>query len=94
VCARAIVPFTARRRYVETAVGDDITIGGVAVSTGDVVLADASGVAFIQAADLDAVLGRARRMLAREQLMVKDLTAGAAACDVLGRDYEEILDDH
>jgi 4-hydroxy-4-methyl-2-oxoglutarate aldolase len=94
VCARAVVPFTARRRYVETAVGEDVTIGGVAVSEGDVVVADASGVVFIKASDVDAVLARAGRMLAREQLMIKDLTAGAAASDVLGRDYEDILDDH
>jgi 4-hydroxy-4-methyl-2-oxoglutarate aldolase len=94
VSARAVLPFTARRRCIETAVGDDVMVDGVTVATGDVVVADASGTVFVRVADLDAVLARARRLLAREQLMIADLTAGGAASDVLGRDYEDILDDH
>ena len=94
VSARAVLPFTARRRCIETAVGADVVIDSVTVATGDVVLADATGTAFVRAADLDAVLARARRLLAREQLMIADLTGGAAASDVLGRDYEDILDEH
>jgi 4-hydroxy-4-methyl-2-oxoglutarate aldolase len=94
VSARAALPFTARRRCIETAVGADVVIDGVTIATGDVVVADATGTVFVHAADLDAVLARARRLLAREQLMIADLTGGAAASDVLGRDYEDILDDH
>jgi 4-hydroxy-4-methyl-2-oxoglutarate aldolase len=93
VSARAILPFTARRRCIQTAVGDDVLVDGVTIATGDIVVADGSGTVFVRAADLDAVLARARRVLAREQLMIADLTAGAAASDVLGRDYEDILDD-
>jgi 4-hydroxy-4-methyl-2-oxoglutarate aldolase len=94
VSARAVLPFTARRRCIETAVGADVVIDGVRIATGDVVVADATGTVFVRAADLDAVLARARRLLARERLMIADLTGGAAASDVLGRDYEDILDDH
>jgi regulator of RNase E activity RraA len=93
VHARAVVPRTARRRYVETAVGADVVIGGVPVACGDYVLADGSGAVFVPASRLDDLLARARRMLAREQLMIQDLRAGAAVSDVLGRDYEKILDD-
>jgi 4-hydroxy-4-methyl-2-oxoglutarate aldolase len=94
VSARAVLPFTARRRCIETAVGADVVIDGVTIATGDVVVADATGTAFVRAADLDAVLARARRLLARERLMIADLIGGAAASDVLGRDYEDILDEH
>jgi 4-hydroxy-4-methyl-2-oxoglutarate aldolase len=94
VSARAVLPFTARRRCIETAVGADVVIDGVAIATGDVVVADATGTVFVRAADLDAVLARARRLLARERLMIADLIGGAAASDVLGRDYEDILDEH
>jgi regulator of RNase E activity RraA len=94
VHARSVVPFTARRRYVETAVAADITVGGVSVATGDFVLADGSGVVFMRADQVEDVLARARRILAREQLMIQDLHAGTAVSVVLGRDYEEILDDH
>jgi 4-hydroxy-4-methyl-2-oxoglutarate aldolase len=94
VSARAVLPFTARRRCIETAVGADVVIDGVRIATGDVVVADATGAVFVRAADLDAVLARAGRLLARERLMIADLTGGAAASDVLGRDYEDILDDH
>ena len=73
VSARAVLPFTARRRCIETAVGADVVIDGVTVATGDVVVADASGTVFVRAADLDAVLARARRLLARERLMIADL---------------------
>jgi 4-hydroxy-4-methyl-2-oxoglutarate aldolase len=93
VSARAALPFTARRRCIETAVGADVVIDGVRVASGDVVVADATGTVFVRAADLDAVLARAGRLLARERLMIADLAAGAAATDVLGRDYEDILDE-
>jgi regulator of RNase E activity RraA len=93
VSARAVLPFTARRRCIESTVGADVVVDGVRVATGDVVVADATGTVFVRAADLDVVLARARRLLAREQLMIDDLTAGAAASAVLGRDYEDILDD-
>jgi 4-hydroxy-4-methyl-2-oxoglutarate aldolase len=93
VSARAVLPFTARRRCIETAVGADVVIDRVTIASGDVVVADATGTVFVRAADLDAVIARARRLLARERLMIADLAAGAAASDVLGRDYEDILDE-
>jgi 4-hydroxy-4-methyl-2-oxoglutarate aldolase len=93
VSARAVLPFTARRRCIETAVGADVVIDGVTIASGDIVVADATGTVFVRAADLDAVLARAVRLLARERLMIADLVGGAAASDVLGRDYEDILDE-
>jgi regulator of RNase E activity RraA len=93
VFARGVVPFTARRRYVEESVGSPVSIGGVAVETGDHVVADGSGIAFVRARDLDAVAARSQEIVRREALMMSDLESGATPAEVMGRNYEELLDD-
>lgn len=92
VFARAAVPFTARRRYVEDNVGATINVGGVSVAQGDYVLADGSGVALIAAGDVERVLLTAQSLRTKEQLMVRDIESGAAVSNVLGTNYEEMLD--
>lgn len=47
-------------------IGGPVAIGGVSVATGDVVVADADGVAFIPRARLDVVAGLAEQKLAHE----------------------------
>lgn len=93
VSATHAMPFTARRRYVEHSVGEDLVVGGVKVSTGDFVIADGSGVAFVRASEVDEVLGRAGRLVRRESLMIGELEAGEKTAMVLGKDYEAMLDD-
>jgi regulator of RNase E activity RraA len=92
VSARAVVPFTARRRFVEKSVGEPVDIGGVSVATGDFVIADGTGVAFVPEAQLEAVLSRAHLIAAREARMAADLVDGMPVSQVMGRNYEEILD--
>ncbi|WP_290052516.1 RraA family protein [Amycolatopsis solani] len=91
VSAREAIPFTARGRIVEDAVGVPVRIGGVDVHDGDYVLADGSGVVFVRAGDVEDVLAAAERLLARERLMAEDLRAGRLPSQVLGTDYEEML---
>jgi regulator of RNase E activity RraA len=91
VSARMAIPRTARGRIVEDSVGEPVTIGSIAVDSGDFVIADGSGVVFVGAAHAGEVLTRAERLAAREQLMARDLRAGGAPSQVLGRDYEEML---
>ncbi|NBH07439.1 RraA family protein [Amycolatopsis sp. SID8362] len=91
VSAREAIPFTARGRIVEDAVGVPVRIGGVEVHEGDYVLADGSGAVFVRAADVEDVLAAAERLVARERLMAEDLRAGRRPSDVLGTDYEEML---
>ncbi|MGD9985549.1 RraA family protein [Pseudonocardia sp.] len=91
--ARAVVPFTARGRFVEAAVGEPVTIGGVTVEEGDFVLADGSGVVFIPAERVDEVLAVADRLAAKEAVMAVALEEGAQPSEVLGRTYEEMLHD-
>jgi regulator of RNase E activity RraA len=56
VYARALTARTARGRIAEAATNVDVRIGEVLVSAGDYVLADASGVVFVRAADVERVL--------------------------------------
>lgn len=91
VSAREAIPFTARGRIVEDAVGVPVRIGGVEVHEGDYVLADGSGAVFVRAAEVEDVLASAERLVARERLMAEDLRAGRLPSEVLGTDYEEML---
>jgi 4-hydroxy-4-methyl-2-oxoglutarate aldolase len=91
VSARAVLPFTARGRFVEEAVGEPVVIGEVTVAEDDFVIADGSGAAFIDAARIADVLIRAEQLAARERLMAEDLQRGSLPSDVLGRHYEEML---
>jgi 4-hydroxy-4-methyl-2-oxoglutarate aldolase len=93
VYGRAATARTARGRAYEADFNRPITIGGITVEPGDLCLADSSGIAFISAAQADAVLRRARRIAQRERLMVEALRAGERITEVVGRDYEAMLDE-
>jgi len=91
VFARAAVPRTARSRIIEESFNVTIRVAGFAVSPGDLVLADGSGVAFIAAADAEEVLNTAEMIAAREAKMKEAVLAGDSVVDVMGRDYEQML---
>lgn len=91
VYARAAVPITARGRVAEHGFNAPITVGGVAVSPGDLVLADGSGVVFVAAARAEAVIETAERIYAREQLMAAAIERGDPIGEVMGADYEDML---
>jgi len=91
VSALTTVPFTARGRFVEDSVGDPVQIHGVTVTDGDYVIADGSGVTFVAASDIDRVLTTAERLVAKERLMTEDLRQGLLPSQVMGRNYEEML---
>jgi regulator of RNase E activity RraA len=91
VSARSGVVATARGRVHEASVGEPVTIAGVTVRAGDLVIADGSGVVVVPADRAEEVLAKAEHIAAREALMVADLTAGTSASDVLGGDYESML---
>jgi regulator of RNase E activity RraA len=91
VFARGLTARTARGRIVEKATGGPITVGDVEVSQGDYVVADRSGVAFVPAAEIDAVLAAAEAIAARETAMAGALRSGAPVGQVLSGDYEHLL---
>ena len=92
VYGRSATSRTARGRVHETDFDCPVTIGGVVVAPGDIALADASGVVFVPHAHLSEVVSRAERISARERLMVEALRDGEPITEVVGRDYEEMLD--
>lgn len=91
VYCRALTSRTARGRVAEIACNGAVTIGEVTVQAGDYVIADASGVAFVPAADAARVLDAAEAIAAREAAMAKALLAGQPITEVMGADYEHML---
>ncbi len=91
VYARGMTPRTARGRIVELATNVPITVGDIAVNPGDYVIADASGVAVIPADQIEAVLDAAEAIAAREAAMAKDVLAGRPVTEVMGANYENML---
>jgi regulator of RNase E activity RraA len=92
VYGRSANPRTARGRVYEQDFECRIEVGGVAVEPGDLVLADSTGVAFVPLAAAQEVVRRAERIAQRERLMVEALKRGDRITEVVGRDYEEMLD--
>jgi regulator of RNase E activity RraA len=92
VFARAAQCRTARGRVYERACGEPVTLNGHLIRPGDVLTADGSGVVVVPAPDLPAVVARCRLIARKEELMASRLAAGEAASDVLGADYESMLD--
>ena len=92
VFARGSTARTARGRVYETATGAPITVGDLTVATGDWVVADGSGAAFIPAARIEDVLAAAERIAAREAGMTKAVLAGHPVSTVMGGDYEHLLE--
>jgi regulator of RNase E activity RraA len=91
IFARAAVPVTARGRVAEHGFNEPITVAGVAVRPGDLVLCDGSGVVFVAADKAEAVLAAAEAIYAREQLMAADIARGRPIGEVMGADYEDML---
>ena len=91
VFARSRTPHTARGRIVETGTNVPVMVGDVAVSPGDYVVADGTGVVFVRAVDIEKVLDAADAVVAREQAMVKALRDGTPVTQVMGINYETML---
>ncbi len=92
IFARSTTARTARGRLYEAATNVPVEIGGVTVHPGDYLIADASGVVFIPEAHLADVLRTAERILAKERLMTDAVRAGAPATEVMGANYENLLE--
>jgi 4-hydroxy-4-methyl-2-oxoglutarate aldolase len=93
VYARCVTPVTARGRTVEAASGGPVTVGGVNVRDGDLVLADRSGVVFVPLQAAIDVISVAEELAEEEARMQSALLGGGAVSAVLGRRYETLLAD-
>jgi 4-hydroxy-4-methyl-2-oxoglutarate aldolase len=92
VFARAAVPRTARARIIEESFNEPIQVSELTVRPNDLVLADGSGVVFLEAARAEEVLTNAEMIAAREAKMKEAVMAGDRVSEVMGRDYETMLE--
>ncbi|RKS68266.1 regulator of RNase E activity RraA [Actinomadura pelletieri DSM 43383] len=81
--ARAAVPVSARGRIVQDAMDVPVQIRGVRVRSGDLVVADRNGVAFIAAEHGERVIALAERITAREAAMAAAVRAGRSIVEVM-----------
>jgi 4-hydroxy-4-methyl-2-oxoglutarate aldolase len=91
VYARDHTCTTARGRLIEVATNEPITVGMIAVTAGDYVLADASAVVFVRAVDISRVLDTAEKIVEKERLMADAIRSGTPIGQVMGADYESML---
>jgi regulator of RNase E activity RraA len=91
VFARGTTAFTARGRVAELATNVPVMIGDVEVHPGDYVVADNSGAIFLRGSDVLAVLEAAEMISGREAAMTKALLAGQRVTEVMGANYEHML---
>ncbi|MGW4379168.1 RraA family protein [Kitasatospora sp. NPDC004531] len=81
--AKAAVPVSARGRIVQEDMDVPVQIRGVRVSSGDLVVADRNGVAFVGAEHAERVVALAERIAAREAAMAEAVRAGRSIVDVM-----------
>jgi regulator of RNase E activity RraA len=83
VYARAGVPVTARGRLQEKSVGAPVRIGTVTVESGDIVLADETGLVVVPRARAEEVLDAALALHAREAAIEAEVRGGARLPDAM-----------
>jgi len=92
VYSRSVTARTARNRVAELATDLPIQIGDVTVQPGDYVIADSTGVCFLPAAHAAAIVTEAETIAMREAAMGKALLAGRRITEVMGANYEKMLE--
>ena len=65
-------------------IGQPVTLGGVRIGRGDLVVADADAVLVVPAADADAALSAGEARAAKEAQMMERLRAGETSLQILG----------
>ncbi len=93
VYARSATPATARGRIVEEEFNCKVEIGRVEVRPGDCVLADGSGICILPERGAAEILEVAETIARREAAMTRAVRAGQPISQVMGADYETMLDE-
>lgn len=92
VFSRFTTPHTARGRVYEQSFGEPVQVGDVEVKAGDFVIADGSGVVFIPADKIKEVVAIATKIAEKEKLMTADVLEGKPVSEVMGTNYENMLE--
>jgi len=83
IWSRGVSPITGKWRVQTVAVNKPVTICGIAVNPGDLVLADEVGVCFIPRERAAEVLARTQRNAATEAIRVAKIAAGAPVSELM-----------
>jgi 4-hydroxy-4-methyl-2-oxoglutarate aldolase len=86
----AVVALRGAQKVRGGAVGRPARVGGVDVSAGDWIVADADGVTVLAASRLDDILDAGRARADKEARMFTELRAGATTIDLLGLDPSSV----
>ncbi|WP_332827463.1 RraA family protein [Ramlibacter sp.] len=76
MASRWVTPTTGKTRLRLQAMGEPVTIGGVAVKEGDLVVVDDTGIVVVPRAELPRVLAEAERILAVDHAVERGIRAG------------------
>ena len=91
VFSRFTTPHTARGRVWEQSFGEPVKVGDATVSAGDYVIADGSGVVFFDADKAEEIISIAEKIAEKERLMTADVLNGKPVSEVMGTNYETML---
>ena len=83
---------TPRGRIIEVDWNVPVAFSGLKVAPGDLVIADSSGVVFVPAAHIEEVLSAAEDIAAREQAMGDAVRERKPMSEVMGANYERLLE--
>ncbi|HEX5211278.1 MAG TPA: RraA family protein, partial [Pseudolabrys sp.] len=83
IWSRSVSPRTGKWRLRTVAVNKPVTVCGVAVAPGDLVLADETGVCFVPRDRAADVLARVRKIAENEKLRTAKIAAGVPVKDLL-----------
>jgi 4-hydroxy-4-methyl-2-oxoglutarate aldolase len=83
IWSRSVSPITGKWRIETVAVNKPVTICGVSVNPGDLVLADETGVCFIPRARAAEVLARVRKIAASEVVREAKIASGAPVPELM-----------
>ncbi len=83
IWSRSVSPITGKWRLKTVAVNKPVTVCGIAVAPGDLVLADETGVCFIPRARAAEVLARVQQIAKNEEIRTAKIEAGVPVKDLL-----------
>jgi len=87
IWSRSVSPITGKWRIETIAINQPVSICGITVNPGDLVLADEVGVCFIPRARAAEVLANAQRIAANEKVRQAKIASGAPVAELLPKKH-------
>lgn len=85
VCTRHVVPISGRSRVRLEAVNEPVTICGVTVAPGDIIVADRSGTVCLPCGAAEDVLHRARLLMQEDDRAITEMDSGMSFLEALAK---------